>query len=109
MSHHGMTSPAPLPFFGQIAPKMYAHLVRWSCGARRRRPARGPRPPQARSSPRCHRPWGWYETLALGPRFQVKRIMVEPGGQLSLQSHVHRAEHWVVVAGNAGRDHAHPA
>jgi mannose-1-phosphate guanylyltransferase/mannose-1-phosphate guanylyltransferase/mannose-6-phosphate isomerase len=57
--------------------------------------------PQARSSPRCHRPWGWYETLALGPRFQVKRIMVEPGGQLSLQSHVHRAEHWVVVAGTA--------
>ena len=57
--------------------------------------------PQAHSSPRCHRPWGWYETLALGPRFQVKRIMVEPGGQLSLQSHVHRAEHWVVVAGTA--------
>jgi mannose-1-phosphate guanylyltransferase/mannose-1-phosphate guanylyltransferase/mannose-6-phosphate isomerase len=57
--------------------------------------------PQAHSSPRCHRPWGWYETLALGPRFQVKRIMVEPGRQLSLQSHVHRAEHWVVVAGTA--------
>ena len=38
MSHHGMTSPAPLPFLGQIAPKMYAHLVRWSCGARGRVP-----------------------------------------------------------------------
>ena len=38
MSHQGMTSAAPLPFFGQIAPKMYAHLVRWSCGARGRVP-----------------------------------------------------------------------
>ena len=57
--------------------------------------------PQATEFPRCHRPWGWYETLALGPRFQVKRIMVHPGGRLSLQSHVHRAEHWVVVAGTA--------
>lgn len=50
---------------------------------------------------RCHRPWGYYETLSLGSRFQVKRIMVNPGAQLSLQSHVHRAEHWVVVEGSA--------
>ncbi|MEL7203673.1 MAG: cupin domain-containing protein, partial [Pseudomonadota bacterium] len=50
---------------------------------------------------RCYRPWGYYETLSLGPRFQVKRIMVEPGAKLSLQSHVHRAEHWVVVSGSA--------
>ena len=57
--------------------------------------------PQATEFPRCYRPWGWYETLALGGRFQVKQIMVKPGGQLSLQSHVHRAEHWVVVAGTA--------
>jgi mannose-1-phosphate guanylyltransferase/mannose-6-phosphate isomerase len=57
--------------------------------------------PQATDFPRFHRPWGWYETLALGPRFQVKRIMVRPGGILSLQSHVHRAEHWVVVEGTA--------
>ena len=57
--------------------------------------------PQATDFPRCHRPWGWYETLALGSRFQVKRIMVAPGGRLSLQSHVHRAEHWVVVVGTA--------
>ena len=57
--------------------------------------------PQATDFPRCYRPWGWYETLALGSRFQVKQIMVKPGGQLSLQSHVHRAEHWVVVAGSA--------
>lgn len=57
--------------------------------------------PQAEDYPRFHRPWGWYETLCLGDRFQVKRIMVKPGGILSLQSHVHRAEHWVVVAGTA--------
>ena len=56
---------------------------------------------QAVDYPRFHRPWGWYETLCLGGRFQVKRIMVKPGGVLSLQSHVHRAEHWVVVAGTA--------
>ncbi len=57
--------------------------------------------PQAEASPRSHRPWGWFESLGAGPRFQVKRIMVRPGGRLSLQSHVHRAEHWVVVAGTA--------
>jgi len=56
---------------------------------------------QATEFPRYHRPWGWYETLSLGTRFQVKRIMVHPGGTLSLQSHVHRAEHWVVVQGAA--------
>lgn len=57
--------------------------------------------PQAEDFPRVHRPWGWYETLSLGNRFQVKRIMVRPGARLSLQSHVHRAEHWVVVEGTA--------
>lgn len=51
--------------------------------------------------PRCHRPWGYYETLALGGRFQVKQIVVKPGAALSLQSHMHRAEHWVVVEGTA--------
>ena len=56
---------------------------------------------QGTEFPRYHRPWGWYETLSLGTRFQVKRIMVHPGGRLSLQSHVHRAEHWVVVQGAA--------
>ncbi|MEM6662334.1 MAG: cupin domain-containing protein, partial [Pseudomonadota bacterium] len=56
---------------------------------------------QATDFPRVYRPWGWYETLALGSRFQVKQIMVKPGAQLSLQSHVHRAEHWVVVSGTA--------
>jgi mannose-1-phosphate guanylyltransferase/mannose-1-phosphate guanylyltransferase/mannose-6-phosphate isomerase len=57
--------------------------------------------PQADEYPRFHRPWGWYETLCLGTRFQVKRIMVKPGGTLSLQSHMHRSEHWVVVSGTA--------
>jgi mannose-1-phosphate guanylyltransferase / mannose-6-phosphate isomerase len=57
--------------------------------------------PQATEFPRSYRPWGWFETLALGPRFRVKQIMVSPGGILSLQSHFHRSEHWVVVAGSA--------
>ena len=57
--------------------------------------------PQAEQSQRDHRPWGWFETLALDNRFQVKRIVVNPGGQLSLQSHMHRAEHWIVVSGTA--------
>ncbi|MEM1428331.1 MAG: mannose-1-phosphate guanylyltransferase/mannose-6-phosphate isomerase [Pseudomonadota bacterium] len=56
---------------------------------------------EAESFRQCHRPWGHYETLSLGERFQVKRIMVKPGGKLSLQSHVHRSEHWVVVEGTA--------
>lgn len=55
----------------------------------------------AETFPRDHRPWGWFETLALGDRFQVKRIVVNPGASLSLQSHVHRAEHWIVVSGTA--------
>jgi mannose-6-phosphate isomerase-like protein (cupin superfamily) len=48
-----------------------------------------------------YRPWGWYESVDGGDRFQVKRIMVKPGAALSLQMHHHRAEHWVVVAGTA--------
>ena len=50
---------------------------------------------------RVYRPWGWYEGLGAGDRFQVKSLMVKPGSQLSLQSHFHRAEHWVVVEGTA--------
>ncbi|MFQ6554140.1 mannose-1-phosphate guanylyltransferase/mannose-6-phosphate isomerase [Aestuariibius insulae] len=57
--------------------------------------------PQATRAPRDYRPWGWFETLVLGDRFQVKRITVNPGGILSLQSHIHRAEHWIVVEGTA--------
>jgi mannose-1-phosphate guanylyltransferase/mannose-6-phosphate isomerase len=50
---------------------------------------------------RVHRPWGSYEGLAQGDRYQVKRIVVKPGASLSLQLHHHRAEHWVVVRGTA--------
>lgn len=57
--------------------------------------------PEAESLPRVARPWGHYETVALGDRFQVKRITVKPGHKLSLQMHHHRAEHWVVVRGTA--------
>ena len=57
--------------------------------------------PQAEVSPIDHRPWGWFERLALGDSFQVKRIVVKPGAALSLQSHKHRSEHWVLVAGTA--------
>lgn len=56
---------------------------------------------QAETFPKDHRPWGWFESLVVGPRFQVKRIVVHPGAALSLQSHVHRSEHWIVVAGTA--------
>jgi len=48
-----------------------------------------------------YRPWGAFKTVDCGERFQVKRIMVKPGGKLSLQKHFHRAEHWVVVQGTA--------
>jgi mannose-1-phosphate guanylyltransferase/mannose-6-phosphate isomerase len=56
---------------------------------------------QATTFPKDHRPWGWFESLAIGDRFQVKRIHVHPGAALSLQSHHHRAEHWIVVTGTA--------
>ncbi len=57
--------------------------------------------PEAVAHNRTYRPWGFYERLISGDRYQVKRIVVTPGGQLSLQSHYHRAEHWVVVNGTA--------
>jgi len=56
---------------------------------------------QAETLPRDYRPWGWFESLATGGRFQVKRIHVNPGAALSLQSHHHRSEHWIVVEGTA--------
>lgn len=56
---------------------------------------------QAVQLPRDYRPWGWYESLVIGGRFQVKRIVVHPGAALSLQSHHHRSEHWIVVEGTA--------
>lgn len=57
--------------------------------------------PEATTHRRVFRPWGYYEGLCTGSRFQVKRLVVKPGGKLSLQQHRHRAEHWVVVSGNA--------
>lgn len=56
---------------------------------------------QAETLPRDFRPWGWFESLVVGGRFQVKRIHVHPGAALSLQSHRHRSEHWIVVEGTA--------
>jgi len=56
---------------------------------------------EATDHKRVHRPWGYYESIDMGERFQVKRIVVIPGGILSLQKHRHRAEHWVVVSGTA--------
>ena len=50
---------------------------------------------------KVHRPWGWYDSIDVGERFQVKRILVKPGASLSLQKHHHRAEHWIVVSGTA--------
>jgi len=56
---------------------------------------------EAQSHRLCYRPWGWYDCVDSGDRFQVKRITVNPGASLSLQMHHHRAEHWIVVAGTA--------
>ena len=55
----------------------------------------------AQTHRKVHRPWGWYDSIDAGERFQVKRIVVNPGASLSLQMHHHRAEHWVVVKGTA--------
>jgi mannose-1-phosphate guanylyltransferase/mannose-6-phosphate isomerase len=57
--------------------------------------------PQAVMHRKVIRPWGWYDSVDMGNRFQVKRIGVKPGASLSLQMHHHRAEHWIVVAGTA--------
>ena len=56
---------------------------------------------EASEHPRVYRPWGYYQGIAEGDRFQVKQISVKPGEKLSLQMHHHRAEHWVVVQGTA--------
>ena len=58
-------------------------------------------PPEATRHRRIYRPWGYYQSIDQGPRYQVKRIVVRAGGRLSLQKHYHRAEHWVVVRGAA--------
>lgn len=59
------------------------------------------RHPAADTSPLVHRPWGHFQSIEAGERYQVKRITVNPGAKLSLQKHYHRAEHWVVVNGTA--------
>lgn len=79
-----------------VAPREQAQNVKKIVG-RLQRAGR----PECRQHPLVYRPWGSYETLALGGRFQVKRIVVNPGAELSLQMHHHRAEHWVVVSGTA--------
>ena len=56
---------------------------------------------QATNFPKDHRPWGWFESLTISEKFQVKKIHVHPGASLSLQSHKYRAEHWIVVSGVA--------
>jgi len=56
---------------------------------------------QALNHRKVYRPWGWYDSVDTGARFQVKRIVVTPGARLSLQMHHHRAEHWIVVSGTA--------
>jgi len=50
---------------------------------------------------KVYRPWGWYDSIDMGPRHQAKRIAVNPGSKLSLQMHYHRAEHWIVIKGTA--------
>ena len=57
--------------------------------------------PEADTHARIYRPWGFYQNIDRGERFQVKRIVVKPGARLSLQKHMHRSEHWVVVRGTA--------
>jgi mannose-1-phosphate guanylyltransferase / mannose-6-phosphate isomerase len=57
--------------------------------------------PRADETARVYRPWGTYQTMDRGERFQTKRLVVKPGGKLSLQKHHHRSEHWVVVTGTA--------
>ncbi|QFS84816.1 mannose-1-phosphate guanylyltransferase/mannose-6-phosphate isomerase [Roseivivax sp. THAF197b] len=79
-----------------VAHKSEAQRVKEAVSALKARNA-----PQATAFPIDHRPWGCFESLVIGDRFQVKRIHVHPGAALSLQSHHHRSEHWIVVQGTA--------
>ena len=79
-----------------IADITRAQDVKLAVSALKKKPAK-----QADTFPKDHRPWGWFESLVIGERFQVKRIVVHPGASLSLQSHHHRSEHWIVVEGTA--------
>ncbi len=62
---------------------------------------KGEKRPHAKLHRKVYRPWGSYDGIESGPGFQVKRITVKPGASLSLQMHHHRAEHWIIVSGNA--------
>jgi mannose-1-phosphate guanylyltransferase / mannose-6-phosphate isomerase len=75
-----------------VAPKARAQDIKQALSAQRS---------EHLTHPRVYRPWGYYEALDSGTRFQVKRLMIHPGGRLSLQRHRRRAEHWVVVSGHA--------
>ncbi|RBI73104.1 mannose-1-phosphate guanylyltransferase/mannose-6-phosphate isomerase [Roseovarius sp. TE539] len=79
-----------------LAPRDQSQRVKEAVAALKERGAA-----QATEFPVDHRPWGWFESLVIGKRFQVKRIVVKPGASLSLQSHHHRSEHWIVVQGTA--------
>ena len=79
-----------------VAPKSRSQDVKLAVAALKKKGAL-----QATTFPLDHRPWGWFESLVIGGRFQVKRIHVNPGAALSLQSHHHRSEHWIVVEGTA--------
>ena len=79
-----------------VAPKSRSQDVKLAVAALKKKGAS-----QATTFPLDHRPWGWFESLVIGGRFQVKRIHVNPGAALSLQSHHHRSEHWIVVEGTA--------
>ncbi|ELU03956.1 hypothetical protein CAPTEDRAFT_102575, partial [Capitella teleta] len=57
--------------------------------------------PEVNLHRKVYRPWGAYDSIDVGERFQVKHITVKPGAKLSLQKHFHRAEHWIVVKGTA--------
>jgi len=79
-----------------VAPRERAEAVKELVAALKKA-----RHPEATDHRRAYRPWGHYESVDSGERFQVKRLVVAPGGVLSLQKHLHRAEHWVVVRGTA--------
>ncbi len=79
-----------------VAPREHADALRHLVGK-----LKGVAPAVIEDHLKVHRPWGSYQSLDDGARFQVKRIVVKPGGRLSLQTHRHRAEHWVVVRGTA--------
>lgn len=79
-----------------VVPKHEAEKVKYLVAALKRDNRQ-----EASEHRRVYRPWGYYQSVDAGPRYQVKRILVKPGGRLSLQKHHHRAEHWVVVKGAA--------